>query len=334
MIELLLGIALFCCFAGTAGLALAEVSIVRVRKSEVVARAAAGEVRAADVLSLLEDLPVVLNSVLFTVLLLQVSAATIGAFLAGRWFGGLGVTFASVVLTLALFVYAEAIPKTMAVRAPYPTAVRVAPTLKVLAAVTRPAVSGLVALANLQSRGDGANLGAFTEEEIMAVADEAAKAGEIDQNDAELVARSFRFNDCAVAEVMVERNEIAAVSGQESALRAMTAAISAGHRRLLVIDGGLDQVLGVVRLRDLAAQSHVRSQTRVDTMVTPVLYCSEEDHVASLLKEMQRTGRSLAIVAGPDGKTLGLVTIEDLVAELVGEISDAEPLQSGPTTLL
>ena len=325
VIELLLGAALVFCFVGTAGLALAEVSIVRVRRSEAIARASEGDRRAADVLALLDDLPVVLNSILFTVLLLQVSAATIGAFLAGRWFGGLGVTFTTLALTLALFVYAEAIPKTMAVRAPYPMSVRVAPALKILARVTRPVVGALVALANLQSPGDGANLGAFTEKEIMAVAREAAEAGEIDQSDAELLARSFRFNDRAVGDVMVERNQIAAVSGQETALGAMTTAISAGHRRLPVVDGGLDQMLGVVRLRDLAAESHARSQTRVEAMVTPVLYCSADEQVASLLQEMQRTGRSLAIVADPDGKTLGLVTIEDLVAELVGEISETEP---------
>lgn len=325
MIELALGAALLSCLAATAVLAVAEVAIVRVRRSEVTARASEGDIRAASVLKLLDELPIVLNSILFSVLLLQVSAATIGTFLAARWFGGVGVTLASLALTVVLFIYAEAIPKTMAVRSPYAMSVRVAPMLSVLSSVTRPLVRVLVALADLQSPGRGTILSAFTEQEIMTVAREAAQAGEIEQRDAELVARSFRFNDRAVMDVMVDRSRIAAVSGQETALRAMTKAISAGHRRLPVVNEGLDHVAGVVRLRDLAAHSHSRPQTLVKELASPLLFCAPEERIAALLTRMQHTKRPLAIVTASDGRTLGLVTIEDLVAELVGEISDADP---------
>lgn len=322
MVIPILMAALLGCFAGAAVLALAEVSIVRVRRSEAAARSTAGDHRAVTLLRLIDDLPVVLNSILFAVLVLQIGAATIGAFLAGQWVGGVGVSLASVALTMLLFIYAEAIPKTIAVRSPYDTALRVAPLLAALSKVLRPLVSALLWLAALQAPGSGTNLGAFSEEELLAAAREAAAAGEIEHVDAELVAKSFYFNDRMVGEVMVPLPMVAAVSGELPVKRALAVAINAGHRRLPVLNGQGTGFSGMVRLRDLAAESHLDPQTLVSSLTGPVLECTEATGVAPLLRLMQQTGTSMAIVSRSDGSPAGIVTIEDLAAELLGEITD------------
>ncbi|MDH3752932.1 MAG: CNNM domain-containing protein [Acidimicrobiia bacterium] len=326
---ILLG-ALACCFVGAAAVAVAEVALIRVRRSRVLVDATAGDRRSRQLLALLDELPVVLNTILLVVLLLQVAAATIGAFLAQRWFGGLGVTLGSILLTVALFVYAEAIPKTMAVRHPYGLARRATPALRLVVGFWRPVVAGLVRLADLQLPGGGATLGALTEEEIRSSAKESAMAGEIDVTDAILVDRSFEFGDRCVGDVMVPRQHIAAVEAGQSVVEVFASAIAFGHRRLPVYRGGLDDVVGVVRLRDVAAAARTSPRSTAAQLMTDVLRCGAGCRIERLLHDMQSTGRWLAIVADDDGRTLGLVTIEDIVAELVGEIADERAVPTAP----
>lgn len=318
----LLIVVLVLCFIGVAVLAVAEVSIVRVRRSAVLAAAESAPRRSSELIALLDDLPIVLNSILFFVLLLQITSATVGAFLAEQWFGGFGLPVASLGLTLLLFVYAEAIPKTLAVRDPHRMALRVTPLVSRLSASVRPIVALLLRLADLQSPGQGATLGVFTAEEIVSVAQEAAEAGQIDTDDAELVAKSFEFNDRLVGEVMVQRDDIVYVARDELPVDALSTAIAAGHRRLPVIGDGIDDIVGTVRLRDLAARIDEGDTLSVGSLAAPVMRCRPDDHLSALLNQMQASGSFLAIVSDPTGHTVGLATIEDIVAELVGEIAD------------
>lgn len=322
MVIPLLIVVLVLCFIGVAVLAVAEVSIVRVRRSAVLSAAESNPRRSSELIALLDDLPIVLNSILFFVLLLQITSATVGAFLAEQWFGGFGLPVASLGLTLLLFVYAEAIPKTLAVRDPHRMALRVTPLVSGLSASIRPIVAVLLRLADLQSPGQGATLGVFTAEEIVSVAQEAAEAGQIDTDDAELVAKSFEFNDRLIEEVMVERDDIVYVARDDLPVDALSTAIAAGHRRLPVIGDNIDDIVGTVRLRDLAARIDEGDELAVGSLAAPVMRCRPDDHLSALLNQMQASGSFLVIVSDPTGQTVGLATIEDIVAELVGEIAD------------
>jgi CBS domain containing-hemolysin-like protein len=323
LLEVGLLAALVGCFVGASILAAAEVSIIRVRRSEVLAEVESGAPRSGRLLQLIDDLPRVLNTILLVVLLLQLSAAAIGGILADRWFGGLGVTLATIILTAVLFIYAEAIPKTRAMQAPYRTALRLAPVLAALVRLLWPVVASLVWLADIQTSGD-ANFGAATEQEIRAMARESAEAGAIEPDDAELVNRSFEFNDRSVAEVMVERDRIAAVGHDESVADVLARAIALGHRRLPVHRNGLDDITGVVRLRDVAATAVESPDAEVASIMSGVLRCRPGEPISDLLARMQRHGLWIAIITDESGSTLGLATVEDLVAELVGEIEDVQ----------
>jgi CBS domain containing-hemolysin-like protein len=324
VLEAVLVVALAFCFVGAATLAAVEVSIIRVRRSEILVDARNGDKRSQRLLRLLDRLPIVLNTVLLLVLLLQVAAATIGGFLAGRWFGGVGVTVMTVLMTAVLFVYAEAIPKTRAVRAPQQTALRSTHVLEVLSRLLRPVVAGLVRLADFHVGTGEPTFGPLTEKEIRALANEAAEAGEIAEDDAELVERSFEFNDRRVCEVMVPRNGIVAVAADDKVLDALSVAISAGHRRLPVHMNGLDDVVGVIRLRDLAAIAPTEPGALTSTAMSAVLRSHMNDPISGLLRRMQSSRQWLAVVVDDDERTMGLATIEDIVSELVGEIADDE----------
>jgi CBS domain containing-hemolysin-like protein len=304
-------------------LAAAEASLLRVRRVAVEVQADAGSRRATRLLGLIDDLPRVLNAVLLTVLLVQIGAATVTGLLAERYFGTLGITLSSMALTVVMFVYAEAIPKTYAVRHPLQVAQVLAVPVALLSTLLRPIVTVLVKVADLQAPGVGiVSSLAVSEEELRRLAAEAATAGEIDRSDLDFLERSFRLGDARVGEVIVPRIDVMAVRDTTPAAAALAVALERGHRRIPVHQGDLDQITGVLLLRDLAAAVSAGEQVTAGDLARPMLVVPETNLVIDLLTEMQRTGLHFAVVVDEHGGTAGIATIEDVVGELVGGVSD------------
>ncbi len=301
----------------------AEASLLRVQRVRVEVQAADGDHRSIRLLGLLDDLPRVLNTVLLTVLLVQIGAATVVGMLSSRHFGNLGVTLASIALTVVLFVYAEAIPKTYAVRHPYRVARATTRLVAGLVWVLRPVVSVLVAFADLQAPGTGiATPTVVTEQELRRLALDAAAEGSIEETDRNLMESAFDLGDRTVDEILTPRTEIVAVGVDSTIGEALEVAIRSGHRRLPVYEGDLDDIRGVVRLHDLAAAVTESPDAPVLSVATAELVVPETKRVIDLLAEMQRSGVHLAVAVDEHGGTAGIVTIEDVVAELVGRVSD------------
>lgn len=323
-LDAILVVLLAILLVGSAFLALAEVALLRVQRVTFAAEADPADASAGRVLRLLDELPVVLNTVLLVVLFAQVCAAAISGYLAQRWFGGIGVTVVAMVVTIVLFIYAEVIPKTMALRAPQRSARRVARPIRVLVTVLRPVTRGLLAIADAHMPGGESSVRThFTEQELRSLMVESAQAGAIEEEDAVLVERSFDFGDVRVGEVRVPRDRIVAADLSMDVAEALALALEHGHRRLPVTDGGIDAIVGVVRLRDLAAATASSgARPEVGELASAPLVVSPVESVAEVLRRMQATGRRFAVVAERGGPTEGIVTIEDLVAELVGEIEE------------
>ena len=305
-------------------LALAEASLLRISEYRVRALADEGGNAATRLLNLVDRLPEVLNLILFLALLAQIGAATVTGVLAQRWFGNLGVTLASVVLTIVLFVYGEAIPKTYAVRHVETTALRVAGPISFLERVLRPLVALLIWVADVQMPGKGiTTTPTVTEEELRLLAYRAAHEGEITEADLTLIERAFRFGDRRADDIMVPRPDIVAVDASTDVDRALEIALAAGHRRLPIYEGSLEHITGVVRLRELT-ESRDRGTTDLRSLATPPLVVPESKSVTSLLAEMQDQNNHLAVVVDEYGATAGLVTVEDVAEELLGTISDVD----------
>jgi CBS domain containing-hemolysin-like protein len=300
-------------------LAAAETALVRVSRVRIAAHAEDGSRRAARTLGLLDDLPRVLNTTLLVVLLVQIGAATITGILAERWFGSFGVTAASFVLTMFLFVYSEAIPKTYAYHNSAAVIMALAYPIGLLTAISRPVVSLLVRFADLHAPGRGlATTPTVTERELRSLAAAAATEGEITAADLSLIEGAFRIGDRVAEEVMVPRVDIVGVPASATAEDAAKTALAAGHRRLPVYDGAIDNIIGVVRQRDLVAAP----TSLVSDLAYPPLLIAESKRVLDLLREMQTGGIHVAIVIDEHGGTAGMVTIEDIVEELFGVVSE------------
>jgi len=324
-LEVALVIALAVLVLLAALLAVAEVSLLRTHRVSVDVDAEQGNRRAQVFLRLLDQLPLVLNTILLAVLFIQVSAAAITGYLAQQWLGGVAITIATMALTIVLFVYSEAIPKTLALRDPRRSALFVARPVAWLVRLGRPLTALLLKAADAQTPGTGATAQtAFSEAELRMLADESADAGQIDRRDADLVHRSFEFGDVRIADVMVPKESVVAARDTMNPNEALDIAVAAGHRRLPVYRGGLDDIIGIVRLRELAAAVSSGEPSTVAELARKPLRVAGDSAVAPVLAAMQTSGLRFAVVTDLDGATEGIVTIEDIVAELVGEIEDPD----------
>jgi CBS domain containing-hemolysin-like protein len=317
IVALLLFFFLAMVFAA-AEMALARVSDVRVRTM-----ADEGKRRARRLGALLEILPEVINAILLAVLLVQIGAATVTGLLADRWFTNIGIVIASVVLTILLFVYTEAIPKTYAFRHPTQVALALTYPVAFLEVLLRPVVKGLVWFADLHAPGKGVSMApTITERELLSLAADAEQEGEITAVDRHLIERAFRLGDRTAEEVMVPRTDIVAVGADQSVDEAEARAVEAGHRRLVVYEEGLDEILGLVYLRDLVQAAGKTPPATVRSLTQPALVVSEWKRVVELLRDMQAQGTHLAVVVDEFGGTAGILTIEDIAEELLGAVAD------------
>ncbi len=324
-------------FAFSVVISAVETAFLRVPAVRVQALASEGSRRALRLSALTHRLSEVLNAILLAALLAQIGAATIAGILADRWFGPLGVTIASAVLTFFLFIYAEAIPKTYAVRHPDRVALSLAFPLAGIELILRPLVRVLVAVADLQMPGKTIVASpTVTEDELRMLASRAAVEGQITSTDLELIERAFRFGDRHVDGIMVPRPDIIAVDENTPVRLAIEVALEAGHRRLPVYSGSVESITGVVVVRDLLRiPDGRRDHVTVGVLADPPLVVPESKRILDLLTDMQASGTHIAVVVDEYGGTAGMVTIEDIAEEMLGSISeepgdpDVVPLGAG-----
>jgi len=302
----------------------AETAFLRMPAVRVQALAAAGSRRAVRLAALTHRLSEVLNAILLAALLAQIGAATVAGLLADRWFGPLGVTIASAILTFILFIYAEAIPKTFAVRHPDKVAIALAFPLAAIELLLRPLVKVLVSVADLQMPGKTVVASpTVTEDELRMLASRAAVEGQITSTDLELIERAFRFGDRHVDGIMVPRPDIIAVEEDTSVREALDVALEAGHRRLPVFKETVESITGLVVVRDMMRIPEARrDQVTVGVLMDPPLVVPESKRILDLLTDMQSSGTHFAVVVDEYGGTAGMVTIEDIAEEMLGSISE------------
>lgn len=324
-------------------LAMAQVALTRIQRSRASALAADSDGRrSAHVLIRLVESPgYFLNALLLMILIVQMIETALAAVIGLRLFGAAGLAVALVANVCIAFVVTEAAPKTWAVQhldraalmAAWPVHALVAfPPLRWLA-------RGLIGVANGILPGKGIRQGPFvSEEELLALAEEAAEASVIEPDEQAYISRIINFGDTIVREVMVPRTDMVTVFREFRSVDAMEVVLLNGYSRIPVVGEGIDDVVGLLYAKDLMrAERDGRETEPVDHLVREARFVPETKRVAELLREMQADQFHMAIVVDEYGGTAGLVTLEDLIEELVGEIVDEydvedpliEPLPGG-----
>ena len=338
--TLLIIAAIVVLFAASIWLAVAETSFLRLNRVRALAMEEEGRKGAARLARMLEHPERTLNVVLLLALFAQLtSSALLGAVLSdlGVWAFVLGL----VVNFVAFFVVGEVIPKTWAVQHTDRAALSVSALLAFLTEFPplRYTVRTLIGLANVILPGRGIKEGPFvTEEDLRTMADVAAEEEAIETEERRLIHSIFEFGDTVVREVMVPRPDMVTVDASFRVVDVMEVVLLNGYSRLPVRGEGIDDVVGLVYAKDLMrAARDGKENERVSTLLRQPRFVPETKRVPELLREMQHDQFHMAIVVDEYGGTAGLVTLEDLIEELVGEIVDefdvedplVEPLPSG-----
>lgn len=320
-------------------LAIAETSISRMSRVRAFALQEEGRRNAETLIRIESDPPRYLNSIYLTVMFVQNGSAILVAIIAETYFGNLGITLLSLGFTLAYFVIVEAMSKTFGILNSDRAALFLAPVAVLLARLLSYPTRLLIALANLLLPGKGLKEGPFvSEEEIRSMAEMGHEEGVIEKDEKELIHSIFEFSDTVVREVMVPRPDIVAVDWRKPLRAVQDLVLRHGYSRIPVYREDLDKVVGIVYAKDVLKALHQgRSEMPLRDLVRDARFVPESKKVAELLREMQQRKFHIALVSDEHGSVSGLVTLEDLLEELVGEITDeydrdepmAEPVGDG-----
>jgi CBS domain containing-hemolysin-like protein len=305
-------------------LAVAEASLTRMTRVRALALVEEGRRNAPTLERIEADPPRYLNAVYLTTLLCQNGAAILVAFLAERSFGALGVTIVSVIFTLLYFLVVEAMSKTYAVLHSDGAALLIAPFVWFLGRVLAAPTKALITLANVLLPGKGLKQGPFVSEaDLRSMAELGQEEGSIEREETELIHSIFEFGDTIVREVMVPRPDIKAIESDKTLRDVQAMVLQFGFSRIPVFQEDLDDVLGVVYAKDVLKALHQgKHDMPLRDVVRETHFVPESKKVADLLREMQREHFHIALVTDEYGSVVGLVTLEDLLEELVGEIAD------------
>jgi len=332
-------VAIVVLIAFTGFLAMAETALTRMNRVKALALEDEGRRGAATLVRLVERPERWLNPVLLVTLTCQLVTATLVGFLADR-FGPWGVVIATAFEVSVIFVVAEAAPKTWAVQHADRAALLVARPVAALVRFwpLRLLSRGLIGMANVIIPGKGLKEGPFvSEEELLAMADVAEQEDVIEREERALIHSIIEFGDTVVREVMVPRPDMVTVAAGTTVRDVLEIAMAAGYSRIPAYEQNIDDIVGIVYVKDLFRAKDDAADRPVRELMRPPHFVPESKRVSELMREMQAEKFHMAIVVDEYGGTAGLVTLEDLIEELVGEIVDEydveepniEPLPGG-----
>ena len=234
---------------------------------------------------------------------------------------------AAAIMTVASFVGIGVGPRTLGRQRAYSIALASALPLQAISLLLTPISRLLILLGNALTPGRGFANGPFASEiELREVVDLAQQRGVVADEERKMIQSVFELGDTPAREVMVPRTEMVWIEGDKSAAQATSLAVRSGHSRMPVVGDNVDDVLGVVYLKDLVRRTYYSASAARDITVAevmrPAVFIPDSKPLDDLLKEMQRDRVHIAMLVDEYGATAGLVTIEDVLEEIVGEIAD------------
>ncbi|MEN4474908.1 CNNM domain-containing protein [Mycolicibacterium cosmeticum] len=302
--------------------AIGTASIARV--DEMVREERPGATRLAQVMA---DRPRYINLVVLLRIACEVSATVLlVSYLDGYLGVGWGLVAAAAIMVVVSFVAIGVGPRTVGRQNAYSIALAAALPLQAISVLLTPISRLLVLIGNALTPGRGFRNGPFASEiELREVVDLAQQRGVVADDERKMIQSVFELGDTPAREVMVPRTEMVWIEGDKTATQATSLAVRSGHSRLPVIGENVDDVVGVVYLKDLVQHSYSvagRFDTRVGELMRPAVFVPDSKPLDALLREMQRDRNHMALLVDEYGAIAGLVTIEDVLEEIVGEIND------------
>lgn len=344
MADLLRVLALLALVAGNAFFVIGEYAVVTARRGRVAALADAKRRGATAALRLMDDPVRVISTVQVGITALGILTGAIGEPLVREILGGglpewAGFVIGFSVVTYLSVVLGELVPKALTLDRAERLVLLVAPPVDFLARLFRPVVWVLQGSAQLLLRPFGINrvmAGESIEsaEELRALVDEAQAGGVIPRAQEELLHNIFDFASREARDVMVPASDVGWLDADAPVGQALSDAAKRAHTRYVVGRGSIDHVVGVVHVRELVVAADETPDMRVEEVARPALVIPRSKDLGALLREMREQSEQIAVVSDEYGRTAGIVTLEDILEEIVGEIQDEYDLPDDSITRL
>jgi putative hemolysin len=312
----------------------AEYGLVTSRRTRIMELQHAGNRRARAVLRITKDPPRFIAAMQLGVTISSLGIGALGEQVLAHRFSAVVASFLAVILALLIVTYlhvviGELVPKGIALGHPERTALAVSGPVRLFFVVFRPLIwlleeSTNVILRVLHLDPPGEEHEAHSEAELRMLLSSSAEQGEIEHDEQEMLYKVFDFADKEVSDVMVPRPEVIAISIALPPEEALKAVLESPYTRYPVYRESLDDIVGVLHIRDLVGAMHDQGIVAVDleSIVRPAYMVPETKDLGALLTEFRRTNQHLAVVIDEYGSMEGIVTLEDLLEEIVGEIED------------
>ena len=298
-----------------------EMAFISVNRIKVRKKAKLGDKSAVILEKLLKKPGEVISAIVICNNLVNITASILSGVVAAFLFGNFGVGLATGVMTFLVIVFGETIPKAYGIHNDK-FALRVTRYLNVLTIIFSPVSRGLSALSNVFLRILGKEVGKkalVTEEEIRIMLDLGVQDGTIKKDEKLMVNEIFDFDDTETKEVFIPIKNVYLLNENDTLRRLKKKALETGHSRFPVYRKNKKDIVGIVHVKDTLLKDE---KIHVKEVMNSVLFVQQKRKADDVLRKMQKKKAHMAIVKSKNGKILGIVTFEDLIEEIFGEISD------------
>lgn len=282
-----------------------------------------GNKKAAKTYKMAENYDRLLSTVLVGNNIVNITASSVATVLFIKLLGeGKGPTASTVIMTALLLIFGEVSPKVLAKEVPEKYAMFATPFLKVLTVILTPIVAFFMLWKKLLAKiFNFKQDDTITGDELLNIVDEAESGGGLDEDESDLIRSAISFYECPVGDILTPRVDVIAVSKDDSVDEIASVFNDSGFSRLPVYSDDTDDIIGFIHIREFNKYV-LTEQLPIASVIKKTVYIAKQMQISELLKLMQQKKTHMAVVADEFGGTLGIVTMEDILEELVGEIWD------------
>ncbi len=308
--------------AGSGFFSATETAISTVNKIRMKNYADEGDSRAATVLKIASKYEQALSTVLIGNNIVNIASASLATVLFTKYFPANGAALSTFFMTIIVLIFGEVLPKNMAKANSEWVALRVGGILNLLMKIFAPAVFLLVKLSNfVLSRFSSEEKPSVTEEELKYIIESIEEEGVLEQDESDLVQSALEFDEIEVQEILTPRVDMIAIDTEDPWEDIVELVKTKGVSRIPVYEKSIDHIIGIVRSRDVL-MAEIEGKRDIKALISDCMFVHRTMRVSQLMENMKKSKAQLAVVTDDYGGTLGLVTMEDALEELVGEIWD------------
>ena len=322
----LIWIIVFVLLLGCMYFAAVETAFASLSRSRIKAMADHGDKRAVKALYVYDHMDLAITTILICTNIVHLAAASLVAVYVTERFGEAYVTISTVISTLVIFFFGEMLPKSLAREFCTPISLKTGSTLSVLMFILRPVAALLSAIGNLASRLTGGEPEVtVTEDDIINIIEDMTEEGSIDEVQGDLISSALQFGDVTVESIVTSRMDLDALNIALPPKEILERVHASSHNRLPVYEETIDHIVGILQCRQFMKYYHESGEDLdIRKIITPPLFAHQSTLIQDVLHSMTEQKQQIAVITDNYGGTLGIVTIEDILEELVGELWDED----------